>query len=61
MSRRSGSLPAGTVLGRYVIETFIGAGGLGEVYAAHDPQLSRRVALKIITPERATDPARDLR
>jgi serine/threonine protein kinase len=39
-------LSAGTNVGRYVIDGPIGAGGMGVVYAAHDPQLHRKVALK---------------
>jgi hypothetical protein len=36
------------VLARYVIERVLGAGGMGLVYAAHDPDLDRRVAIKIL-------------
>ncbi len=38
----------GALVGRYVIESLIGAGGFGRVYAADDPQLRRSVAVKII-------------
>ncbi len=38
----------GTTLGRYRIEREIGAGGMGVVHAAFDPDLERRVALKVL-------------
>jgi Tol biopolymer transport system component/tRNA A-37 threonylcarbamoyl transferase component Bud32 len=40
-------LAAGHRLGRYQIETRLGAGGMGEVFRARDTQLNRIVALKI--------------
>lgn len=39
-----------------VIEELIGTGGMGRVYRAQQPHLNRTVALKVLTPERATDP-----
>ena len=40
-------LSAGTKLGPYEILASIGAGGMGEVYRAHDPRLGRDVAIKV--------------
>ena len=42
-------LHPGDYLGRYRIEHLVGRGGMGEVYAAHDPQLDRRIAIKVLT------------
>ena len=47
------SLTSGTKLGPYEIQSAIGAGGMGEVYRAHDSRLGRDVALKIL-PESFT-------
>ena len=46
---------AGTKLGRYEIRSKIGEGGMGEVYLAEDMQLRRRVALKILPREVASN------
>jgi len=48
-------VPGQTVAGRYRIERFIGAGGMGEVYEAEDLELHQRVALKTLLPELASD------
>jgi hypothetical protein len=41
-------LASGAQLGRYVIRARVGAGGMGVVYAAHDPLLDRALALKVL-------------
>src|SRR5262245_47237406 len=41
-------LVPGTRFGSYEIRASLGAGGMGEVYRAHDPSLSRDVAIKIL-------------
>ena len=42
------ALPPGTIAGRYVLLARLGAGGAGLVYAAYDPELDRKVALKLL-------------
>ncbi len=64
----SGALPGSAVLfdrgalvGRYVVLHVVGQGGMGVVYAAWDPELDRKVALKLVRPDRAgSDPHRTL-
>ncbi len=41
-------LEAGAEVGRYLVRRHIARGGGGDVYEAHDPQLKRRVALKLL-------------
>jgi serine/threonine protein kinase/tetratricopeptide (TPR) repeat protein len=42
------SLSEGSKLGRYVVLARIGAGGMGVVYSAYDPELDRKVAIKLL-------------
>jgi serine/threonine-protein kinase len=50
-------LTPGSVLGGYVVEARIGAGGMGEVWRARDPSLLRHVALKVLSPEANASPS----
>jgi len=49
------ALVSGTKLGPYEIQRPLGAGGIGEVYRAHDSRLGREVALKILPESFACD------
>jgi len=52
------TIAAGTRLGPYEITGAIGAGGMGEVYRAHDPKLGRDVAIKVLPEAFARDAER---
>jgi serine/threonine protein kinase len=46
----------GVSLGNYVVRDRIGAGGMGVVYRADQPNIARSVAVKLLKPEVAADP-----
>ena len=54
-------LPRGSMLGRYVVIDHLGAGGMGVVYAAYDPDLDRRVAVKVLKTSETAREATDAR
>jgi tetratricopeptide (TPR) repeat protein len=43
-------LPRGSSVGRYLILAKLGAGGMGVVHAGYDPELDRKVAIKLLLP-----------
>ena len=51
----------GSLINRYVVLERLGAGGMSIVYAAYDPELRRRVALKLLLVDVGADQARLLR
>jgi serine/threonine protein kinase len=54
----SNLLEEGSMFGRYRVARLIGSGGMGEVYLAHDAELDRPVALKLLHRDVAEDKER---
>jgi tetratricopeptide (TPR) repeat protein/predicted Ser/Thr protein kinase len=48
-------LARGATLGRYVVLNVIGSGGMGVVYAAYDPELDRKLAIKLMRAQPSFD------
>jgi serine/threonine protein kinase/tetratricopeptide (TPR) repeat protein len=44
-------LKKGDTLGRYLVLEQLGAGAMGVVYAAYDPELDRKIAIKVLRPQ----------
>src|SRR5688572_12001356 len=61
LSDEAAEFSAGQKVGRFTILCPLGAGGMGQIYLANDEQLGRKIALKLIAREFATDPRRVLR
>jgi serine/threonine protein kinase len=51
IAEESRALARGSKLGRYVVLDLLGTGGMGVVYAAYDPDLDRKLAIKLLHPE----------
>ena len=49
---------AGQKIGPYTVLCPLGSGGMGQIYLAEDAKLRRKIALKLISPQFASDPRR---
>jgi tetratricopeptide (TPR) repeat protein len=51
-----GRLARGTPVDRYIVLDVLGAGGMGVVYSAYDPELDRKVAIKLLQASASGEP-----
>jgi len=54
-----GEIPRGTQIGSYVIDSYLGRGGMGIVYRAFHPRLERWAAIKLLPPIGSSTESRD--
>ncbi|MDR1384893.1 MAG: protein kinase [Planctomycetaceae bacterium] len=54
---KNGMLPPGTQLAHFIVTKYIGGGGMGRVYLGIDQALDRKVAIKVLPMQRASDQA----
>ena len=55
---RMSGIANGTVFGnRYIVQSQVGTGGMATVYRGVDSTLDRQVAIKVMLPQYASDPA----
>jgi hypothetical protein len=54
-----GEIPRGTQIGSYVVDSFLGRGGMGIVYKAFHPRLERWAAIKLLPPFQSSSDSRD--
>lgn len=52
---RNPTVAPGRMIGHYEVLSWLGAGGMGEVYLAQDTQLKRKVAIKVLSPAMTHD------
>jgi serine/threonine protein kinase len=61
LANETSEFHAGQKIGRFEILCSLGMGGMGQIYLAHDENLGRKIALKLISRDFAADPHRVLR